>query len=184
MFYSLSGKIQNKLSNAVIVDVHGIGFLVYTTLPILAKTNIGDDIAMYVYLHVREDQMLLAGFLEEDDLNIFKKVISVSGVGIKAGLAILSSVNFNDLLKAVEEGKVEIFEKVSGIGKKTAQKLILELRGKVDFDRNKEGNSLDEEATEALIRLGYTKKEAQIALQKVDSKLSLEDKIREALRFK
>jgi len=184
MFYSLSGKIQNKLFNAVIVDVHGIGFLVYTTLPVLAKAAVGDDIIMYTYLHVREDQMLLAGFLKEDDLNIFKKVISVSGVGIKAGLAILSSINADDLLKAVEEGKVEIFEKISGIGKKTAQKLILELRGKVDFDKIKEKNSLNEEAQDALIKLGYTKKEAQDALQKVDSKLSLGDKIREVLRFK
>ena len=180
MIYSLYGKIQSRLSNAVVMDVNGVGFLVYTTLPILASLSVGDKVMMYTHFHVREDQMSLAGFLNQEYLDIFEKVISVSGVGIKAGLAILSINNPGDIKNAIASGKVEVFEKISGIGKKTAQKIILELRGKIDF--NKRENTTDDEAKTALVSLGFTEKEAKKALKNISSGMTLEEKIIKALK--
>lgn len=180
MFYSLTGKIQSKLSNAAVMNVGGIGFLVYTTLSVLASINIGDEKTFYTHFHMREDQISLAGFLCEEELNIFEKIISVSGVGIKAGLAILNANNPEEIKNAIFSGKSEVFEKISGIGKKTAQKIILELSGKIDF--NKDKNLLDSDAKSALMSLGFTEKEAVRALKNVDSEASLEEKIKQVLR--
>lgn len=180
MIYSLTGKIQSKLSNALIIDVGGVGFLVYTTLPILASLNTGDSAMLYTHFHVREDQMSLAGFLDLEQLEIFEKIISVSGVGIKAGLAILSGNRPEEIRNAITLGKSEVFERISGIGKKTAQKIILELRGKLDF--NKQENISDSEAKSALMSLGFTEKEAVHALKDIDSESSLEEKIKQVLK--
>lgn len=183
MFYSLSGKIQKKMFNAIVLDVHDVGFLVYTIIPILAKLNIGDDVKMFVYFHVREDQMSLVGFLDETSLDVFKKIISVSGIGIKGALAVLGANSCDEIIKAIEKSDSSLFQKISGIGKKTAQKIILELKGRVDFDQEDKTSVADEEAEDALMRLGFTKKEAQRALSKIDSKfVKLEDKIKEVLR--
>jgi len=183
MFYSLSGKIQKKLFNAVALEINGIGFLVYTIIPILAKLNVGDNVKMFVYFHVREDQMSLVGFLDETSLDVFKKIISVSGIGIKGALAVLGANSCDEIIKAIEKSDSSLFQKISGIGKKTAQKIILELKGKIDFDRENKISTVDQEAEEALMRLGFTKKEARKALGNIDSKIiKLEDKVKEVLR--
>ena len=135
MFYSLSGKIQKKLPNAVVLEIGGIGFLVYTIIPILAKLNVDENVKLFVYFHVREDKMELVGFLEETSLDVFKQIVSVSGIGIKGALAVLSANSCDEIIKAIEKSDSSLFQKISGIGKKTAQKIILELKGKVDFDQ-------------------------------------------------
>ncbi len=183
MFYSLTGKIQKKLPNAVVLDIGGIGFLVYTIIPILAKLNVGEDIQLFTYFHVREDNMSLVGFLEEISLDVFKKIVSVSGIGIKGALAVLSANSCDEIIKAIEKSDSSLFQKISGIGKKTAQKIILELKGKVNFDQEDQMSVVDQEAEDALMRLGFTKKEARSALGKIDSKIiKLEDKIKEVLK--
>lgn len=184
MFYSLFGKIQKKLSKSVVINVGGIGFLVHAISPDLDKINIGDEVTVYMHFHVREDQMSLVGFLNEEYLSVFEKIISVSGIGIKAGISILSSITPQGVREAVEQGKPEAFEKISGIGKKTAQKIVLELRGNIDFNRNEAEEEVPE-AEEALVSLGFTKKEAQDALRKIDPGVtSIEGKVREALKRK
>lgn len=184
MFYSLSGKIQKKFSKSLVLQVGGIGFLVHAISPDLDKINIGGEVMVYTHFHVREDQMSLVGFLNEEYLSVFEKIISVSGIGIKAGISILSSITPQTVKDAVDQGKPEIFEKISGIGKKTAQKIVLELRGNIDFNRNEAEEEVPE-AEEALISLGFTKKEAQEALRKIDPSITtVEEKVREVLKRK
>ncbi len=183
MFYSLTGKIQKKLPNAVVLEVGGVGFLVYTIIPILAKINVGESIKVFTYFHVREDHLDLVGFVDEASLDVFKKIVSVSGIGIKGALAVLSANSCDEIIKAIEKSDSSLFQKISGIGKKTAQKIILELKGKVDFDQEDKTSVVDQEAEDALMRLGFTKKEARQALGKIDSKITkLEDKIKEVLK--
>lgn len=182
MFYSIAGMVRRKFAKSLVVETGNIGFLVHSAISDLSKINIGDKITMYTHFHVREDQISLVGFLDEENLDIFEKIISVSGIGIKAGIAILSILNPKEISEAIESGNPERFEGIPGIGKKTAQKIILELRGRVDFNKKEENSN--KEAEEALIGLGFSKKEAREVLRKVsDNAIAIEEKIKEALKL-
>lgn len=187
MIYSLSGNLTAKRGNFIVVDVVGVNYKVfispktYSALP-----KIGEALKIFTYLNVKEDAMDLFGFLRELELGFFEKLISISGIGPKSALAIMSVAPVEQLMAAINEGKTELLTRVSGVGKKTSERVILELRGKLAIlgtDETVKGMELDLELEEALISLGYSKAEAVRAISKIDSKeASLEERLKKALR--
>lgn len=188
MIYSLYGKLAEKKENFFVIEIGGIGFLIKTSLNALKSLpQIGQPVNVFTYLHVREDALDLYGFLNQEDLDFFGMLISISGIGPKSALGILSVEKVEKLKAAISEGRSELLTKVSGVGKKTADRIILELRGKLKQDQSEKIVGLmesDHDIIEALANLGYTKEQARNALGKVDSKIiKMEDRTKEALGF-
>jgi Holliday junction DNA helicase RuvA len=184
MIGSIKGKIVFKAERFVIVETGGVGYKVSVspeTLSLLKK--VGEKTFLWVHTHVREDTFDLYGFLEHKELEFFEMLINVSGIGPKSGLAILSIVPIETLKKAISTGDIPYLTKISGIGLKTAEKMIIELRDKVGG--KKEGISLQYEidALEALKALGYSQAEAREALKKISPDGDTNAKIREALKI-
>ena len=192
MFYYLSGKLAHIEPPVAVIDVGGVGYAVHSSLNSLARVNMGENVKFYTYLHVREDIMDLYGFCDQEELNFFKLLISVSGVGPKAALSILCAVTPDQLTLAIATEDEKPILAASGVGKKLAQKVILELKDKVakDVISTKGGvssvpmasNDNVSEATAALIALGYTRGEVDSVLRTLDlSGLGTEDIIKKAL---
>lgn len=178
------GTIEEVLEDTVIVDVNGIGYQIYISADTAASLPpVGDLIKLYTYTYVREDAFLLYGFLTRDDLQIFKQLITVSGIGPKGGLAVLSVMSADDLRFAILSGDAKMIATAPGIGKKTAERVILDLRDKVSLEDTlvhrqmnepletssvlSNENSIRTEAVEALTALGYSAQEALRAVKKV-----------------
>ncbi|MCM1330282.1 MAG: Holliday junction branch migration protein RuvA [Ruminococcus sp.] len=195
MIYSVNGKIIHKTTDAAVIDCGGVGYLCRTTLATLSQIGrTGESATLYTYLHVREDNIELFGFATEQELNCFKMLISVSGVGPKAGLAILSDTNPEKFALTVATGDYKAFTKTKGVGPKLAQRVVLELKDKITkeqlsggvaaeeiFEAVSEGSSTAE-AISALVVLGYSQTEAASAVAKLDSSLAVEELIRQALK--
>ena len=182
MLAFVKGRLIETGADYVVLDNQGIGYLIYTPLSVLENLPpIGQDIKIYTYMYVREDQLTLYGFLTRDDLEIFKLLIGVSGIGPKGALGLLSRISPNEFRFAVMSGDAKTIAKAPGIGPKTAQKLIIELKDKLKledmFEENPEvnadvshgGNSAEKETIMALVALGYSETEAFRAVQKVDA---------------
>ena len=194
MFYSLTGNIIHTDETSVAIDCGGVGYLCYSTLNTLKRLrNKGDRVTVYTYLNVREDAMELYGFMEKKELDCFKLLISVSGVGPKAALAILSQHTPESLASSIAMGDAKAITRAQGVGPKIAQRVVLELKGKMDINLEEvtlgdagnvaiqtEGNVA--EAVSALVALGYSRNEAAAAFKGVDSSLSTEDLIKHALK--
>lgn len=183
MISFVRGELAEIIENIVVVDNNGIGYNVEVPMSVLSSLPaIGSQVKLYTYLNVREDAMKLFGFMSRDDLNIFKLLIGVSGIGPKGALAILSTMTPNDLRVAVMSDDAKAISKAPGIGLKTAQKLIIEAKGKISMpDYMDEGASVTgdlakvstdadprSEAIAALVTLGYSNSEAVIAVKKVE----------------
>lgn len=178
MYAFISGKAAQTGPNFIVIDAGGVGYMVYTNSYSADAVKSGEDCRLYTHLVVREDELSLYGFLSPEEKNMFEKLISISGVGPKVALSLLSSVKVADIAAAVLCGNAGAFECVSGIGKKTAQRLVLELKEKVDISETVggggpglsggAGNAL-EEAAAALVGLGYQRAEALSALSAVQS---------------
>jgi len=182
MLAFVKGRLIETGADYVVLDNQGIGYLIYTPLSVLENLPpIGQDIKIYTYMYVREDQLTLYGFLTRDDLEIFKLLIGVSGIGPKGALGLLSRISPNEFRFAVMSGDAKTIAKAPGIGPKTAQKLIIELKDKLKledmFEENPEadadvshgGSSAEKETIMALVALGYSETEAFRAVQKVDA---------------
>jgi Holliday junction DNA helicase RuvA len=197
MIDSLRGKLVYKSPTYIRVDVNGVGYglnIPVSTYNSLSDT--GSDISLFTYLHVREDIMRLYGFKTEDELTNFKLLISVTLIGPQLALGILSSISSNELKKAIIEDDFNKLDAVPGVGKKTAQRIVIELKEKISsvgeiLDRVGELSeteaSLIEEAVRALISLGCSKKEALLAIKTSyitikDKKPSLEELIKYSLK--
>lgn len=192
MFYYLKGELAVKQDNFAVVDIGGVGYKIYTSQLSLDSVSVGNDVTFYTYVYVREDIFDVYGFVSNDELSMFHHLLSVSGVGPKAALAILSVVTPSQLVLAVLTDDTKALTKASGVGAKVAQRVILELKGKL---KNTEiipeevvgtgidisANSNSEEAVSALTVLGYSQNEAKNAVAKIDPKLSTEEIIRQAL---
>jgi len=193
MFYYLKGIIAHKDENFAVVDAGGVGYKVYTSYSNLSKMELGTPSTLYTYMHIREDIMNIYGFLSKEELDFFELLISVSGVGPKAGLAVLSTLTPGELVIAVVTNDAKSISKAPGIGKKTAERIILELKDKIKDNEAKTAietggyeviSGETNEAISALIVLGYTEQEAMRAVKSVDSsKTKVEDIIKDALRF-
>lgn len=188
MIAGLKGRIERVLADAVLIDVGGVIYEVNTSQTTLDELgDAGNDARVFTHLYVREDQLTLYGFSSPDELHLFETLIGVSGVGPRLALAILSRVRPEVLEVAINGENAELLATVPGIGRKTAARLILELRGKL-VPSSGVGAALpsqeDGEVLAALRSLGYTTAEAHGALTRVprDAALSLEDKVVAALR--
>ena len=183
MIGSIRGKIISKTEKYVVAEASGVGYKINISPDTLAKTkSVGEEIFLHTHLHVREDALDLYGFINHEELEFFEMLISVSGIGPKGALSILGISSIETLSKAISSGDTSYLTKISGIGRKTAEKIVIELRDKVGKD---EGVSLQGEmdALEALKSLGYSQNEAREALKKVGGELSTNAKIKAALKI-
>ncbi|MFZ2193864.1 MAG: Holliday junction branch migration protein RuvA [Candidatus Moraniibacteriota bacterium] len=169
MIAYLKGKIEYLKNNYVILDVNGVGYKVNLSAYTFGKIAGKEDVNLFIYTHVREDALALHGFLTSDEQEMFELLISISGIGPKAGMGILSIATPKTIRTAILNEDPSILTKVSGIGKKTAERVILELRNKVaDMTTGeKEEATIDSDAIEALITMGYSVTEARDALKVV-----------------
>jgi len=190
MIASLHGKLESLDSDGAIINVGGIGFQVYmptSTLSTLGK--IGEEVKLHTYLHLREDNAALYGFASTDELGLFQTLISVSGLGPKLALAMLSAMNIERLTMAIATSSADLLTEVPGIGKKMAHRLILELKDKLGAGWiTTPAAQIAEENAEvlaALTSLGYSVSEASRAVATLppSSDLSLEEKIKLALQY-
>ena len=191
MYAFFKGKIDKIYNNRIILDVNDIGYEIYIPESDIYTLNIGEMVKIYTYLHVREDEMKLFGFKSSESLEFFKKLITVSGVGPKAAIGIISKVDTESLCVAIATENVSALKSVPGIGPKMAQKIIFELKDKVlkekvDEIQNKvkeKTNPNIEEATTALEVLGYTQKQIKEVIEKIDIQDDrVEDIIRKVLK--
>ncbi len=191
MYYYVKGTLALKGDSFIVVDANGVGYMINTSLTSIADAGeTGREITMYTYLHVREDVMDLFGFTTIEEKNMFMHLISVSGVGPKAALSILSVVTPGKLAVAVVTNDVKTITKAQGVGPKMAQRVILELKDKLKTDDLKPETDADvietpsdnrSEAISALIVLGYSPNDAQNAVKGIDGTLSVEEIIKKAL---
>ena len=191
MYYYIKGTLVQKGDNYLVVDANGVGYMIYTSLTSLADVGeTGRNVTMYTYLHVREDVMDLYGFATVEEKNMFMHLISVSGVGPKAALAILSVTTPAKFAVAVVTNDVKTITKASGVGPKMAQRVILELKDKLktedleidaDEDTGEIPSDNKNEAISALIVLGYSPGDAQKAVKGIDGTLNVEEIIKKAL---
>jgi Holliday junction DNA helicase RuvA len=182
MIGSLHGTVHTHNEQHLLLEVGGVGYKVSCPLPLLLSVDKGQDLTLSIHTHVREDQLTLYGFKDELDLFIFEKLIGVSGIGPKSALAMLSVHSPASIADAVERGDVEALSHTPGVGKKTAQKIILELKDKLAHIAHTKETDTTYEVRLALETLGYSPKEIHDALQTLDTEnKSTSDLIKAAL---
>ena len=187
MIAHIFGKIAEKFNNSVIVDVNGVGYELTITNQDYESVSLNDEVKFYTYHSIRENSEELYGFLSLTAKKMFEMLISVNGVGPKAGLAILSLASPEEVRNAIANADTSFVAKASGVGKKTAERVIVDLRDKVGIPSHygataKAPTIKKDEALDALIALGFQLKEATSALENVDPNLSTEERIRLALK--
>lgn len=179
MIAYLKGKILEKGLTYLIVENQGVGYKVFVTPDVLSK-SIGDEVSLFTYHKVAEDGQALFGLPDFNSLQFFEMLITVSGVGPKVALAILSSAKVDAVKSAIANQDAAIFTRISGVGTKTAEKIIVELKNKVASSMNQVSSS---EVFDALLALGYNQREVRDAVQKVDSSLPQELQLKQALKL-
>ncbi|MEZ3502327.1 MAG: Holliday junction branch migration protein RuvA [Lachnospiraceae bacterium] len=201
MIAFLKGEVADMTEGSIILDVNGVGYEVLVPGQLLSMLEgIGQSLKLYTHMQVREDTVTLFGFLTRDDLQMFRMLISVNGVGPRAGLSILSALGADDLRFAVLADDAKRISKTPGIGAKTAQKIILELKDKLDLEEAFEkklaaaenapeisaaaGDDIIQDAVQALVALGYGSTEALKAVRSVKpaENMNTEDILKEALK--
>ena len=196
MIHSLTGKVIEKSLDEVVISCGGVGFLV--AVPQTAQGSIaavGEETTLYTYLNVKEDALDLYGFATKAEQRAFKILTTVSGVGPKAGLAILSALSPDRIALAVSSGDYKAFTAAQGVGPKLAQRIVLELKGKFS-DTTLQGVSIEDvsrtaavstgnvsQAISALVALGYTQSQAAVTISKLDADLDVQSLIKQALRL-
>ncbi|MEN9582969.1 MAG: hypothetical protein RL641_923 [Candidatus Parcubacteria bacterium] len=187
MIAFVKGKITDISDRSVIIETQGVGYEVSTTTDTLATAQIGTELALFTHLVVREDSMELYGFKTRQELTFFQMLITVSGVGPRSAIAIVSLGSIESIQRAIGSGDVGYLTSVSGIGKKTAEKIIIDLRDKLAALGHRMGNgefSGDSDALEALVKLGYSQTEARDAVKRIPPTITnTNDKIKEALKY-
>lgn len=195
MYAYIKGILAEVNTDSIVIENQGIGYQVYVSLQALEELPaIGMEVKVYTYLHVREDAMVLFGFPDREDLKMFQMLLTVSGVGPKGALGILSALSGDDLRFAILSGDSKAISKAPGIGAKTAQRVILELKDKVSLEDTFEtktahiagGNvmvngTVKNEAIQALVALGYSSSEAMKAVSQVE--ISQEHKVEDVLKL-
>ncbi len=193
MYYYIRGKYVLKGETYVVIDVGGIGYKIYTSTANIEKMpSYGSEITMYTHLYVREDAQDLYGFITNEELTLFLQLMSISGIGPKAALSVLSVTTPEQFAMAVISNDVKMLTRAQGIGPKAAQRIILELKDKIKttdaMPENIKTAVIEEqnnqsEAITALIVLGYTANEAKRAVSGINPSLNVEEIIKEALKI-
>ncbi|HHY90846.1 MAG TPA: Holliday junction branch migration protein RuvA [Clostridiales bacterium] len=197
MFYYIKGNLEKVAEDHVIIDQNGIGYKVYTSSFSMEELKHQEEVKVYTELVLREDSVSIYGFSTLQELELFRMLKSVTGVGAKVALGILSSISINELVDIISAGDTAGLMKAQGVGKKIAQRILLELKDKIsllDFDmvvdipvssENQTDSSISvfREAVEGLIALGYSEAEATMAVRKAEGAFTeLEEIIRAALK--
>jgi Holliday junction DNA helicase RuvA len=186
MIYSISGTLAFKEASFAVVEAGGLGLKLFASKQTLeALPALGAEVKFFCHLHVREDALDLFGFTTGDELEFFEMLISVSGVGPRSALAILDTAPLDELSAAIKEGRPDLLTRAAGIGRKTAERVIVELRTKVQSSKSGavvEKMQTDSDLVEALMSLGYHRDQARAALAHVDEKIvGTEARLRAAL---
>lgn len=195
MFAYIKGFLEIKEKNYIVIDINGLGYKVFMSQNNIDNIgNIGDIVKVYTYVRVREDDISIYGFLTQEQLKMFELLISVSGVGAKSALVMLSCIEPSDFAIAVISGNVKVLTKVPGIGNKSAQRIILELKDKLKEEqldaensnnlklKEKDNSENINEAFSGLMVLGYSRKDIEKAFEHLDvDNLSIEDLIKKGL---
>ena len=188
MISYLKGKILAKRQNFIIVSVNGVGYQVFLSPGAQIKMEAGQEIEVYTHQHVREDALDLYGFRSLEEMEFFELLLSVSGIGPKSALGVLAVASIDDIKESIVRGDSELLTKVSGIGRKTAERVVLELKEKIGRLANMVGQkgeviSANGDEIDALMALGYSMQQARDSLSKVDSGIKDSgERIREALK--
>ena len=187
MISRIRGTIIHKTEKSVIIDVSGIGYKISAGSDTLAKIKNKEQVSLWTHQHVREDALDLYGFLDRDELEFFEMLIDISGIGPKSALSIIGVAPIETLKKAIASGDTSYMTKVSGVGKKTAEKIILELRDKLSALGHKAPYgelSVELDVIEALKSLGYSQNEAREAVKKVPSSITdASARVKESLKI-
>lgn len=181
MIAKLTGEIVEVNSNSVTLDLNGVGYEVALPKNLIIGIDKGDTVTFHIAENIKEDEYTLFGFDSVEARHIYYKLTSVNGVGPKAAMAILSAHNYSEVQDAILRDDLHLFSSVSGIGKKTAQRIILDLKGKL-VDAESRDTKEDDQAFQALVSLGYSAKDARAALKNVDSSLPLQERIKLGLK--
>ncbi len=190
MIASLQGKLEALNATSATINVGGVGYQVFMPVPTLSILGeLGSSVKVYTHLHVREDIMALYGFATPEELKLFETLITVSGIGPKLAMATISTMNVEQVTMAIASGNADLLRQVPGIGKKTAERIVLELKDKVETElmtlpvsQLGQGNT---DVVSALISLGYSVNEASRAAASLPARsdLSLQEKIKLALQY-
>jgi len=196
MFSYIKGNLEVKNLNYVVIDVNGIGFKIFMSESAIQRLEeTGNTVKIYTHMNVKEDDLSLYGFITNEELRMFELLIGVSGVGAKSAISMLSSITPSKFALAVISNDVKTLTKIPGIGPKSAQRIILELKDKLKTEEAIQTNNIElktsivennklEEAVQALKVLGYTRQEIESVLAKIEvNTLTVEDIIRKALSF-
>lgn len=186
MIAFLRGKILKKGENFIILDVNNVGYKIYISSAVFAEIETGEQLELFIYHYVREDNMSLYGFRSSGELEMFELLLSISGIGPKSALGVLSIASLDDIKQSISDGDAGLLTKVSGIGKKTAERIVLELREKISHIDGSKGVKHTHgggDEIDALMALGYSMVQARDALSQVDSNIKDSgDRIRQALK--
>ena len=182
MIARLTGTPVARTPDGVVLDVGGVGYLLRLTARAHRKAKDGREVSFDTYMHVREDALQLFGFAEPAERDLFEQLLSVSGVGPKVALAIVSGSTPGELQRAIALEDTTRFIAIPGIGKKTAQRVVLELKEKLSLEQVVPDGAPDLVARDALVELGYSVVEAERALAETSSELPPEERVRQALR--
>ncbi len=191
MIATLTGVVAEKLPDAVVLDVGGIGYGLFVTREDYGALAQGERTKVYVYEHIREQQHDLFAFHSLDSKRLFEQLMTVSGVGPKMALSVMSVGNVAQVRSAIARGDLEFIQQASGVGKRVAERIVVELKDKVGLEGAELSDIamlqstdalLKDEAAEALVALGYSPQDAAQALQAIDKDLATEERVRRALQ--
>jgi len=189
MIATLSGTVAERIDDLVVLDVAGVGYGLWVTNEDVGLLSLNKQAKVYIYEHIREQSHDLFGFIKLDTKKLFEKLLSVNGVGPKMALAILSVGSANEVRMAIAEGNVKYLQAASGVGKKVAERVVVDLKDKVGLLASDGATSflsvpsnVNDDAHVALIALGYSSQSASELLANVDSNLSVEERVNTALR--
>jgi holliday junction DNA helicase RuvA len=182
MIARLRGKAVASTPEGLVLDVGGVGYLVAATPSAVRKANAAEEVTLETYLHVREDMLQLYGFADRAERELFVQLLTVNGVGPKVALAIVSGSPAEELRRAIVREDTARFQAIPGIGKKTAERIVLELKEKLGVAEPATASASDLVARDALVELGWTLVDAERALAEVDESLPVEEQVRLALR--
>ncbi len=189
MIAYLEGTVRDKQPDHVVVDVGGVGYGVYVANEDLAKLEAEKSVRLHIYEYIREQAHDLFGFCEKSTKLLFEKLLEVNGVGPKMALNMLSIGSAESLKKAIAEGDTIFIQSANGIGKRVAERVVVDLKDKVGLLSSESATdflqiSSEDEAAQALVGLGFSSVEAARALSGIDKKLSVEEKVKQALKAK